>query len=208
MCHFASGVVTRDGRILVGDLQSHNGIAGGWGLKPGEYREWELQSEGMGHLELRTEAGDDRAEWVSAFAAFPNRTALLASIEEGRKENLTFRYLPGGGVALRSEAERVELSDARALTSVDLPKATYVELYDARALTSVDLPKATYVELYGARALTSVDLPKATDVRLYGASALTSVDLPKATDVRLYDAGQCMTWEQFQSKHPTVKRIQ
>ncbi len=130
MCHFASGVVTRDGRILVGDLQSHEGIEAGWGLTPGEYREWELQDEGMGHLELRLEQGDDRAEWLSAFAAYSNRTELLASITEGRKYDWCYTFVGGGAVSIKA------------------PKATYFYVYNCPGLTSVEAPKATDFRVY------------------------------------------------------------
>ena len=117
MCHFASGVVTRDGRILVGDRYSHGGIAEGYGLQPGEYREWELQHEEINRLEIRLEPGEtDRAYWASAFAGFANRTELLASITEGRSRESVYEFTPGG-VTLKTVATRLYVDNCAGVTT-------------------------------------------------------------------------------------------
>lgn len=89
MCQFASFIVTVDGRVLAGDLMSHEGIAVGYGIAPGDYREaeWTRDDDGAS-LVIRLEPGegrDEEIEWRErVFRRYPTRKALLDGITEGR----------------------------------------------------------------------------------------------------------------------------
>jgi hypothetical protein len=96
MCNFLSGVVTRDERLLFGNLQNHAGIETGWGLAPGEYREFEWTEDDPSTLTVRTEVGEDNAWWKSIIVAkHATRESLLASIVEGRTDGTKWYYRNG-----------------------------------------------------------------------------------------------------------------
>ena len=98
MCQFLSGVLTKDGRVLVGDMYSHGGIEAGWGIKPDEYREFEWAQDDKGQsLTLRAMHDDDPNVFHKSVltAKFGSRRAMLRSITEGRTNGSTFHYHNG-----------------------------------------------------------------------------------------------------------------
>jgi len=96
MCEFLSFLTNREGRVWVGDLHSHSGVAAGYGLKPGTYREAEWTGEEEKHLTVRTEDGENENEYRAAILAlYPTRAALLKSITEGRVEGLEYQFKDG-----------------------------------------------------------------------------------------------------------------
>lgn len=68
MCQFLSGVLTNDDKLYFGRLDFHAGIAEGWGLKPGSYREFEWTEDDNGEsLMVRIEPDDEHNEnWYRA----------------------------------------------------------------------------------------------------------------------------------------------
>jgi len=96
MCEFLSFLTNKEGRVWVGDLHSHSGVAAGYGLKPGTYREAEWTGEEEKHLTVRTEDGERENEYRAAILAlYPTRAALLKSITEGRVEGLEYQIVEG-----------------------------------------------------------------------------------------------------------------
>ncbi len=94
MCQFISFVITKDERLLVGDLFAHAGIEAGWDLKPGEYweAEWTKDDAG-GSLTVR---GELRIWWkVVILNKYPTRELFLKSITEGRVRGNKYWYRNG-----------------------------------------------------------------------------------------------------------------
>jgi hypothetical protein len=100
MCEFVSFIVTTDGRILAGSLSSHEGIAAGYGIAPGDYREaeWTRDDDGAS-LVIRLEPVEDREaeiEWrEKVFRRFTTRKALLKGITEGRSGGTHYHLRDG-----------------------------------------------------------------------------------------------------------------
>jgi hypothetical protein len=97
MCEYASFVyMLADGRILAGNLHSHEGIEQGWNLAPDTYRECEWTAEGDESLAVRGET-EFEAEDIRQriLRRYPTRSALLAVITEGRTEDCVLHFEGG-----------------------------------------------------------------------------------------------------------------
>ena len=96
MCHYASFLIDKRGRLYFGRLDSHSGIEAGHGLKPGSYREAEWTGEGPDSLTVRVEEGED-PNWYRAMilAEYPTRSDLLSGAIVGRADDTVYHYFDG-----------------------------------------------------------------------------------------------------------------
>ena len=104
MCHYVSFCVPRIKedesyylRIFTGDLYYHSGIAAGWNLKPGEYREAEWTEDDSGEsLIVRVENNEKESSYKAAILAeFPTREKLIQSIKIGKVNGNKYWYKNG-----------------------------------------------------------------------------------------------------------------
>jgi len=98
MCRYVSVVITEKGEIRAGvSLDSHEGIAAGWKLKPGSYREVEWTRDSSDYLTVRVEDGEKPAYYKRLILRqFKTRRAMLAAITEGRGELGSKAYYRNG----------------------------------------------------------------------------------------------------------------
>lgn len=111
MCEFASFMVTADGQVYAGNLQSHNGIEIGWDLQPGGYREAEwIRDDHGASLHIRCGILEHEGQWKNkVLARYPNRSALLHSLTLGKGDQVIF-HLQNGQLH-RDDGPAVEWAD-------------------------------------------------------------------------------------------------
>ena len=114
MCQYVSFCVSADLwaplRLYFGALDSHAGIEAGWALTPGSYREaeWAADDDGSS-LTVRVEHGEDESAYRAAILAqYPDRTALLAGVTEGRANGSRCWYRDGQRIAPPATADAEE----------------------------------------------------------------------------------------------------
>jgi hypothetical protein len=94
--YFFSFVITEDERFLTGDGQFHYGIEVGWDLKPNTYREAEWVDEGPEFLEVCGINQEDEDLFKSiVLNKFNARSELLATITEGRTDEIIYKFKNG-----------------------------------------------------------------------------------------------------------------
>lgn len=95
MSQFFSFVITVDGRCLTGNTFSHEGIASGWNLTPGEYRDAEWTDENLDTLHIWAFPNDHKLFWawvVTEHWHAQKRSELLEKISEGRVYHNNTKY--------------------------------------------------------------------------------------------------------------------
>lgn len=84
MCQYLSFLTNKEGKVWVGYLNSHSGVAAAYNLAPGTYREAEWTGEDEHSLGVRVEDGENENEYRAAILAkYPWRVDLVKSIVRG-----------------------------------------------------------------------------------------------------------------------------
>jgi hypothetical protein len=119
MCEYISGVITLDNRILFGKLNSHSGIAEGWSLRPGTYREFEWVGNDADSLTVRVEDDEKDSTYIAIILSqYNTRKELVNSITECRYSNTVVIYDKCKLISISNLERDLDLSDCSDLISL------------------------------------------------------------------------------------------